>query len=199
MTPDSTPRTLVLASTSPRRRELLRAAGYTFEIAAPGVAEEERPGESPETCARRLALEKARAVAKRTAPGACVLAADTVVVLDGETFGKPRDVTDAQHMLLRLAGETHEVLTGFALICTDDGQERDGFARSRVRMRAVSPDEARAYAESGEPLDKAGGYAVQGEAGRFVEAIDGLRSNVIGLPLEDIQPLLADLGVAPRA
>jgi len=196
---DSTPRKLILASTSPRRRELLREAGYAFEVAAPDVDEQGLPGEAPDACARRLAREKAQAVAGRLGPGVCVIAADTMVVLAGEVFGKPCDAADAQRMLLRLAGETHEVLTGFALICTDDGREYDGVTRSRVRMRSVSPSEARRYAESGEPLDKAGGYAAQGDAGRFIEAIDGLRSNVIGLPVEDIEPLLANLGVVPGA
>ena len=198
MPADPSARKLILASSSPRRRQLLREAGYDFEVEPPSVDERFEEHEAPEQIARRLALEKGREVAGRVGPGACVLAADTLVVLGQEIFGKPADAREAEQMLLRLAGETHRVLTGFAVIRSDDGHTEQGVSVSHVRMREISPEHARAYAESGEPADKAGGYAVQGEAGRFVESIEGLRSNVIGLPLEDVAPLLERCGVVLR-
>jgi len=187
----------VLASTSPRRRELLRDAGFRFEIAAPGVDERELPGEAPEATARRLALEKARAVAARVAPAACVLGADTIVVIDGQPLGKPRDEPEAVEMLLRLAGRTHRVLTGFALLVTELGVQDTGVVESTVRMHPVDRATAERYAATGEPLDKAGAYAAQGEAGRFVAEISGSRANVIGLPVEALLPRLARVQVTP--
>jgi septum formation protein len=190
-------RPLVLASTSPRRRDLLREAGFRFEIAAPAVDERELPGESPEATAGRLALEKARAVAARVTPGTCVLGADTIVVIDGQTLGKPRDEAEAVEMLLRLAGRTHRVLTGFALVVGELGLEESGVVESRVRMHPLDRATAEKYAASGEPLDKAGAYAAQGEAGRFVAEIAGSRANVIGLPVEELLPRLARVRVTP--
>ena len=198
MSSDAAAPLLVLASASPRRRWLLREAGYDFVVEPSRIEERFDQHEAPEQVARRLALEKGREVASRVGPGACVLAADTLVVLGGEIFGKPADAREAERMLLRLAGETHRVLTGFAVIRSDGGHVEAGVSVSHVRMCEIAPEQARAYAESGEPLDKAGGYAVQGEAGRFVESIEGLRSNVIGLSLEDVAPLLERCGVAPR-
>jgi septum formation protein len=190
-------RPLVLASTSPRRRELLAQAGFRFEIAAPEVDESALAGESPESLARRLALAKARAVAPRAPRGACVLGADTVVVIDGILLGKPRDRAEAVEMLLRLAGRTHRVLTGFALVVAELERAETGVEESLVRMHAVDRATAEGYAATGEPLDKAGAYAAQGEGGRFVAEIRGSRANVIGLPLEALAPRLAALGVAP--
>jgi len=187
----------VLASTSPRRRELLTRAGFRFEIAAPDVDESALAGESAESLAQRLALAKARAVARRAPREACVLAADTVVVIDGELLGKPRDPAEAVEMLLRLAGRTHRVLTGFALVVPALAREESGVEESFVRMHAVDRATAEGYAATGEPLDKAGAYAAQGEGGRFVAEIRGSRANVIGLPLEALEPRLAALGVAP--
>lgn len=192
------PRELVLASTSPRRRDLLMEACYAFSVIPPEVPEIELPGESPEQHVLRLALEKGRAVAARLERRACVLAADTLVVLGPQLLGKPRDAREAQTMLLQLAGRTHRVLTGFALLTVggpDAPRVEQGLEESLVTMRSVTSEEARAYAATGEPLDKAGGYAVQGAGGDFVERIEGSRSNVIGLPLEAIQPRLERLGV----
>ena len=192
-------RKLVLASSSPRRRVLLQRAGYVFEIHAPEILEDALPGEQPAALAERLACAKADAVARALAADCCALAADTIVVLDGRVFGKPRDVQHAAEMLCTLAGREHEVITGFCLQL--GGAERaavSGMSRSRVRMRQVTAAEAEAYAATEEPLDKAGSYAVQGQGGRFVQNIAGLRSNVIGLPVEEIAPLLAELGVEPQ-
>ncbi|MEX2208432.1 MAG: Maf family protein, partial [Myxococcota bacterium] len=128
---------------------------------------------------------------------ACVLAADTLVVVDADVLGKPRDADEAAEMLLRIQGRTHRVLTGFALVVRALGVEEHGVVESEVRMHAVGRETARAYALSGEPLDKAGAYAAQGEGGRFVAEIRGSRTNVIGLPMEAVVPLLAKLGVEP--
>lgn len=192
---------LVLASTSPRRRELLSEAGFAFRVVPPEVDEKEQAGELPDAMAQRIAREKTAAVASRLArvdaEPTVVLGADTLVVIDDSVLGKPCDAREAEQMLLRLAGRTHVVLTGFALIASD-GARIEAVESSRVRLRAVSADEARTYAASGEPLDKAGGYAAQGDGGRFVESIDGSRSNVIGLPLEAVVPELARLGIRPK-
>ncbi len=191
-------RRLILASRSPRREALLREAGFQFEQAAPDVCEAARPGEAPESQAQRLALLKARAVAERAEPDSCVLAADTLVVIDECVLGKPRDPAEAVEMLLRLAGRRHRVLTGFALLIPRTGRHEVGLEESAVQLRHLSPEEAHAYVASGEPLDKAGAYALQGEGSRFVEAVTGSRSNVIGLPLEVVVPRLERLAVRRR-
>ena len=190
-------RPLVLGSNSPRRRDLLAEAGFAFEIAEPAVDESALPGESAETLARRLALDKARVVAARFPAEACVLAADTLVVVDADVLGKPRDADDAVEMMLRIQGRTHRVLTGYALIVRALGVEERGVVESEVRMHPVDRATARAYALSGEPLDKAGGYGAQGHGGRFVAEIRGSRTNVIGLPMETVVARLARLGVEP--
>jgi septum formation protein len=187
----------VLASSSPRRQDLLRDAGFRFEVVAPDVDESARPGEAPGELARRLAAEKAGAVTRRVDASCCVLAADTVVVIDGETIGKPRDEAEAAAMLLRLAGREHRVLTGVALAVPALGRCELRLEESVVRMARVTVEQARAYAATGEPLDKAGAYALQGAGGRFVARVRGSRSNVIGLPLEAVVPLLRELGVSP--
>jgi septum formation protein len=190
-----TARALILASSSPRRRELLRAAGFAFGVSPPDVVEAALPGEHPEETARRLALDKALAVARAVDPASCVLAADTLVVLAGAVLGKPRDEAEAAEMLQRIAGREHRVITGVAVVVRELERVEQCVAESRVRMRDVSAQEALAYARTGEPLDKAGGYALQGLGARFVVAVEGSRSNVIGLPLERVLPLLAELGV----
>jgi septum formation protein len=193
--PSETTRTLVLGSGSPRRRDLLREAGFAFRVVTPGIDEESLPHEAPADLARRLAEAKGRAVAARVPESSCILAADTLVVLEGDVLGKPRDTADAADMLLRLAGRTHVVLTGYSIAVPALGRHESGVVESRVRMRAVDPAEAHAYASGGEPLDKAGAYAVQGEGGRFVASVEGSLSNVIGLPLEAVVPCLEALGV----
>lgn len=191
-------RRLVLASTSQRRHALLRAAAVDFTLEVPGIDERAHPEESAEAQAVRLACAKASAVADRCDPACCILAADTLVVLDGCVLGKPRDRDEAAEMLLRLAGRTHRVITGWALLVPELERLESGAEHSRVRMHPVTPAEAQAYAASGEPLDKAGAYAVQGEGGRFVATIEGSRTNVIGLPMEAVLPRLERLGVARR-
>jgi len=185
----------VLASTSPRRRELLREAGFAFSVVAPDVDETAFAIESPESLTVRLAFAKARAALPKVSGDACVLGADTVVVIDGELLGKPRDPAEAAEMLLRLAGRTHRVLTGFALLVPALRFEESGVVESAVRMHPIDRVTAERYAATGEPLDKAGGYAAQGEAARFIAEIVGSRANVIGLPIETVTPILAKLEV----
>ena len=191
---------LVLASSSPRRRRLLRELGVAFSVREPQVDERPLPGELPGPHVRRLALAKARAVARGLGPGCgarWVLGADTVVVLDGRILGKPRDAHDAARMLARLSGRAHEVLTGVALLPAAGGRARTAVVRSRVEMKPFGVSTIRRYVAGGEPLDKAGSYAVQGQGRHLVARVSGSLTNVIGLPLERLGRLLAAAGVSP--
>jgi septum formation protein len=190
---------LVLASGSPRRRSLLERAGVCFEVCPADLPEERGPGEEPGDFARRLAAEKARAVARRLGaePPRFVLGADTIVVVDGDVLGKPTDATDALALLSRLVGRSHRVLTGIAVVATASGQECSTLVESGVSMRRAGEAELRDYVAGGEPLDKAGAYAVQGEGRRFVTAIEGSETNVIGLPLDETLALLRQAGWRP--
>lgn len=183
---------LVLASASPRRRDLLARAGIAFESLPADVCEERRVGEGPEAFARRLAFAKAAAVAERIGPRPprWVLGADTIVVLDQDVLGKPRDAEHAAQLLTRLLGRTHRVLTAVSLMGSGAGAHHQALVESRVRMRAASADAVRAYVAGGEPLDKAGAYALQGEGRRFVAAVEGSETNVIGLPMDETLALL---------
>lgn len=187
---------LVLGSASPRRAALLRELGLSFEVCASDVPEEPRPGEGPAEFARRVAIEKGVAVA-RLRPGAWVLAADTVVTIDGAILGKPADAAEARAMLRRLSGRGHEVLTAVALIGPDGTCVEADVVRSAVEFRALEEAEIAAYAASGEPADKAGAYAIQGGAAGFVRRVTGSVSNVIGLPVDEVRALLARHPVAP--
>lgn len=188
---------LVLGSGSPRRRLLLSMAGFEFDVIAPNIDETQRDGEAPEEFVKRVAGEKAAAVAETQTAGTRVLGFDTSVVLDGQVFGKPVDEADAADMLLTLAGRTHTVYTGYALVIAGVPAEDSGIDAARVTMRQVSATEAADYAESGEPLDKAGAYALQGSGKKFVDHVEGLRSTVIGLPLDHIVELLLRHGIVP--
>jgi septum formation protein len=170
---------LVLASQSPRRSEILRQAGISFTVRAAPVDESPIPGEPPEDYVQRLAEMKARAV--QAAPDEVVLGADTTVVIDGEMLGKPADETDARRMLAKLEGRRHFVMTG---ICLKRGDEvvRD-WAETKVWFAALTGGEIDEYAASGEPMDKAGAYAIQGMASKYVEKIEGCYFNVMGLPI----------------
>lgn len=183
---------LILASASPRRRELLTAAGFTFEVDVADVDETRHPGEPAGAYARRVALAKAQAVASRH-PEAIVLGADTVVVLDSEVLGKPVDDADATRMLTALSGRRHRVLTAVALV----GQATtvDTLEETLVWVQALAPAEIAAYVESGEPRDKAGAYAIQGRASRFIPKIEGSYTNVVGLPVAAVDALLRRVSV----
>jgi len=186
---------LVLASASPRRRELLSGLGVAFTVRPVDLDESPRPGEAPNAYVLRLAREKAAA---RVEAGELVLAADTIVVVDGQLLGKPRDEADARRMLGTIAGREHTVLTGVALHEKGKGGGEDSrgatVESSRVRMAAMSAAEIAWYAATGEPLDKAGSYAVQGLGALFVEEVFGNYTNVVGLPLPATLRLFAELG-----
>ena len=179
---------LVLASASPRRRELLAQLNLPFEVIPSAAPEVPRLGEPAEAFARRVAQDKARDVAGRS-PGAFVLGADTVVVVDGAIFGKPTDRDDARRMLQALSGRTHRVLTAVALL-DPAGCAEEILVESQVEFRRLSADEIEPYLASDEPFDKAGAYAVQGVARTFVCQVRGSHSNVIGLPLDEVAALL---------
>jgi nucleoside triphosphate pyrophosphatase len=182
---------LVLASLSPRRADLLRAAGLKFEIFPVSLDERLDAGETPEEYVARLAESKARA-ALGAAPDAVILGADTTVVLHGQVLGKPADAADATRMLRELSGQVHEVLTGVCLMMADRSLVH--VETTRVRVARLTEAEISWYVASGEPLDKAGAYAVQGLASRFIEEIDGSYANVVGLPVESVYTLLKELG-----
>jgi septum formation protein len=184
--------TLILASASPRRRELLTQAGYRFEVQPSSIPEARRPGEDAIRFATRLAREKAEEVFARHTPSttpAMVLGADTVVVCDGEIMGKPADAVDAQRMLLLLSGRTHQVVTGVAVVW-GIGSAEVAAELTQVAMRTLSHQEVADYVASGEPMDKAGAYAIQGYAGRWIPRIHGCYFNVVGLPLALVTSLL---------
>lgn len=170
---------LVLASKSPRRQQILRDAGIPFIARAADVPEEQRPGESPVDYVRRLAQEKAFAVPMLSSE--VVLGADTVVVIDDEALEKPRDTDDAMRMLALLSGREHEVITGICLRAAS--RKIVDTASTRVRFVRLTREEIETYAASGEPMDKAGGYAIQGLASKFIDRIEGCYFNVVGLPV----------------
>ena len=187
------PPEIILASASPRRAALLRQIGLPF-ILHPSALDEDRawPGtgsESPEARACRLARVKAEEVAARLGRG-LIIGADTIVTCDGIIFGKPRDADEARETLLRLAGRTHQVITGVAVVEAATGHAEVAAAGTAVRMRAFGPAEAAAYVATGEPLDKAGAYAIQGRGALLVEGIEGDYSTVVGLPLPTLARLL---------
>jgi septum formation protein len=185
---------LILASASPRRAQILREAGIAFESVRASVDESPRAGEQPMELVARLARAKAEAVAARTQDEALVIGADTEVVLDGAVLGKPADAAAAREMLRRLSGRAHEVTTALEIIRIPDGERRRALEVTRVTFAPLSEREIEDYAASGEPLDKAGGYAIQGIAGRFIPGIEGCYFNVVGLPLARLCALLAELG-----
>jgi nucleoside triphosphate pyrophosphatase len=185
--------TLLLASTSPRRRELLQRLGIDFEVRPSAVDERDpRPGEQPALYALSLAREKAGAVG-RTTPGNWVLAADTVVAIDGEILNKPLDEADALRMLRTLSGRRHEVTS--AVVLQRDGRRHEGWVTSPVVMPVIPEAEMRLYIATGEPMDKAGAYAVQGIGGRYVQTVEGCFNAVVGLPLCLVAELLVEAGL----
>ncbi len=185
---------LVLASRSPRRRELLQQICVDFEVLAVDVPEQRAPGESPRQYVERVARDKARAGLARfaTRGEVQVLGADTEVVLDGKVFGKPADDADAAAMLGRLAGRTHEVISSLCLL--DHEREQQATCISRVTVADLSSQQIEAYVDSGEPHGKAGGYAIQGRAAAFVTHLEGSYSGVMGLPLYETAKLLRRSG-----
>jgi septum formation protein len=181
---------LILASASPRRRELLRAAGFDFEVRPSGIEEKRRAGESGEEFALRVAREKALQVAASAPPESLVLGADTVVIVDGEVLGKPAGPDDAPRMLRLLSGVTHRVVTGVCLVRAPDRIEALTPSVTLVTFRRLDEQGISEYVSSGEPLDKAGAYGIQGLASKFVTRIEGCYFNVVGLPVALVYELL---------
>ena len=195
---------IVLASASPRRQELLRNAGIPFTVQPADINETPLASESPRDCAERLAREKALAVFKNR-PREYVLGADTIVVVDDTILGKPRDAEDAARMLRLLSGRTHSVITGVCVVgrkvvsgrwsgTTEDPELRTASETTLVTMCGLSDDEIRAYVATGEPMDKAGAYAIQGMASRWIPRIEGDYSNVVGLPVARVYAMLREEG-----
>jgi septum formation protein len=185
---------LILASASPRRAEILREAAIPFTVLSSAVDETPFPGESPQDHVQRLAGAKAELAAARAVGPAIVIAADTVVTLEGRILGKPRSSDDARHMLEMLSGRTHSVVTGVALIRLPDAEQRTFVETTLVHFDKLSEEELNRYLATGEPYDKAGAYAIQGRAGRFIPRIEGCYFNVVGLPLARLQHSLKELG-----
>lgn len=179
---------LILASGSPRRRELLAGMGYTFDILVPDV-DEHVSGHARDVVGI-LSRRKAEAAAQQLDSG-IVIASDTLVSLNGQALGKPADEADAFHMLRTLSANTHEVFTGVTLMDAADGRNETRVARTGVRFRSLSDEEIEAYIRTGEPMDKAGAYGIQGGAGAFVEELDGSFENVMGFPVDVIQDMLS--------
>lgn len=191
---------LILASASARRAQILRDAGIPFEIARANVNERRKRGESAMAMTRRLARAKAQIIAKQLGkkpPQAIVIGADTTVEVNGELLGKPQSFAGARKMLRKLTGRTHRVVTSVAAIRLPDHAEVIVTETTRVRFADLGADDIAEYVATGEPLDKAGAYAVQGVGGRFIERIDGCYFNVVGLPLARLYRMLSELGWRP--
>jgi septum formation protein len=191
---------LILASASPRRAQILRDAGIPFEIARANVNERRKRGESAGLMTRRLAQAKAEAIVKKLGNKslqAIVIGADTTVEVNGELLGKPQSSAEARKMLRKLSGKSHRVVTSVAAIRLPDRTQAIATESTRVRFAQLNADEVAEYVATGEPLDKAGAYAVQDIGGRFIERIDGCYFNVVGLPLARLYRMLIGLGWRP--
>lgn len=185
---------LVLASASPRRAEILREAGIAFTVLSSAVDETPIPGESPVDLVGRLSAAKAELVGARAVGPCIIIAADTVVTLDGVILGKPRTTDDARRMLEKLSGRTHAVITGVTLLRLPDAERRSFIETTTVHVAPLEPEEILRYLATGEPFDKAGAYAIQGRAGRYVPRVEGCYFNIVGLPLARLCAELAALG-----
>jgi septum formation protein len=188
---------LILASSSPRRAEILANAGLPFTVLSSAVDESPYPGETPAALVQRLANAKADLVTARAVGPAIVLAADTVVVLDNRILGKPGSTEEARHVLQQLSGRTHSVMTGVALVRLPDGERRQFIESTLVHFRPITDEELSYYLATEESFDKAGAYAIQGVAGRYIPRIEGCYFNVVGLPLSRVLTELKALGWSP--
>lgn len=189
---ETTQNQLILASGSPRRRELLTKMGYAFEICTPDV-DEHVEGHARDIVFE-LARRKARAAAAHYSQG-IVIASDTLVSLDGAPLGKPANADEARRMLAALSGREHEVFTGVCVLDAGTGREEARAVRTGVTFRTLSPEEIDAYVATGEPMDKAGAYAIQGGAGSFVEVLEGEFENVMGFPVVEVKQMLEEFGI----
>lgn len=185
--------TIVLASASPRRVELLQSAGIPVSVRPSGIAEVLLPNETPEDHAMRLARDKARDVAK-LGNGQYFIGADTIVVSEDEIMGKPQDAADAERMLRKLSGKVHQVITGYSVIDSISNAEITAAVKTLVYFKELRDDEIHVYIASGCPFDKAGAYAIQGDAAHMVRKIEGSYTNVVGLPLCEVVEALRSLG-----
>lgn len=184
----------MLASASPRREEILRSVHLPFTIVPSGIDETQHRGRSAADHVKKLAELKASEVARRI-PSGLVIGADTVVAIDDQILEKPRDRSQARHMLNELSGRWHQVLTGVCLIKAETGERRLGCEVTQVKFASMQPDEVQWYVATGEPMDKAGAYAIQGYGALFIERIEGNYLNVVGLPLQLMYRLAGELGV----
>ncbi len=185
---------LILASASPRRRELLQGIGVVFTVIPSDTAEAAQPGELPQEYALRVAGEKALDIARRH-PGVWILGADTIVEIAGEVLGKPQDTTDGRRMLRLLSSRTHQVMTAFILLDGEGHVRARQVVTSRVTFKPLSDVQIHAYLATGEPFDKAGAYAVQGLGASLVERVEGSYTNVVGLPMDEVQAALHTAGL----
>ena len=185
---------IILASASPRRSELLSQVGIKFDIVPSNIPEDPLDGETPAEHVTRLASQKASEVAGKSEPGKWVIGSDTVVIIDGEILGKPLDERHAITMLRKLSGREHKVVTGYSIINSSGGEETKRAVETTVKFKVLTDDEIKGYVDSGEPMDKAGAYAIQGLGSFMVEGIIGSYSNVVGLPVCQIVNDLEALG-----
>jgi septum formation protein len=185
---------LILASASPRRAEILRDAGISFTVLSSAIDETPLAGETPQSMVQRLSAAKAELVAARAVGPAILIAADTVVTLDGQIFGKPRSAEDAERMLKLFSGRTHAVVTGVTMIRLPDMERRELTESTLVTFATLSDEDISRYLATDEPYDKAGAYAIQGYAGRYIPRVEGCYFNVVGLPLSRVVAGLRELG-----
>lgn len=195
---DTSP-TLILASNSPRRRQLLALGGWAFTVRVANIDESVRAGESPRDYVGRLAREKVCAIAARSPSAGIIVGADTTVVIDGDILGKPADADEARAMLTRLRGRVHQVFTGISALRVSDGELLSEVVTTGVPMRNYSDEEIERYILSGDPMDKAGAYGIQNPDFQPVTNMDGCYASVMGLPLCSLARLLMQLGIHPRA
>jgi septum formation protein len=185
---------LILASASPRRAQILRDAGISFSVLSSAVDETPYPNETPQQMVARLANAKAELVAARAIGPAILVAADTVVAVDGQILGKPRSTDEARRMLQLFSGRTHSVITGVSIIRLPEMERRQFIETTQVTFAPLTRDEISRYLATEEPYDKAGAYAIQGVAGRYIPRIEGCYFNVVGLPLAHLVTVLHELG-----
>ncbi|MCY4389504.1 MAG: Maf family protein [Desulfurellaceae bacterium] len=196
MPSEESPPRLILASASPRRRELLQQTSLRFRVIPSHMEETRRDKEPPETYVARIAAEKARAIAERQ-PGFWILAADTIVALEGRVFGKPANLDNARQMLTTLSGHPHQVMTAFVLLDTAGNTTAAEVVTSQVTFKELSASEVTAYLATGEPFDKAGAYAFQGKGRDLIAQVSGSHSNIIGLPMDEVTAALRTVGLLP--
>lgn len=186
---------IILASFSPRRRELLSTLGFAFDVMHPSADETVSGDETPEDFALRVSAEKAASVSGSLGEGAVVIGADTIVVVDGEILGKPEDPEEASSMLRKLSGKEHHVFTAFSIVKPKNEILHSEIVDTSVRVKPLAASEIEGYIKTGEPMDKAGAYGIQGIGSFMVRGIEGSYSNVVGLPVEELLAALKKLGI----